>query len=99
MFDIIQTQCSVKPLSSRNTHNCGIIDGKVRKFSDSWKSKDCKQCSCSRNGISCCSTLATPTNYDKKNCRAILNKRQCRYDVVKKSDKNTKCPVYGAVGR
>ncbi len=44
-------------------------------------------------------TLSTPTDYDKRSCHAILNKRRCEYDVVKKSNRNVKCRVNSAVGR
>ncbi|CAF3367570.1 unnamed protein product [Rotaria socialis] len=93
-----QAHCSSKALQSPKARNCGVIDGKLRSFNDSWKTNDCQQCSCQRSGISCCSSLVTPVGYDKS-CQAVLNKRLCQYDVVKKTNPSIKCRVTSAVGR
>ncbi|CAF3597269.1 unnamed protein product [Rotaria socialis] len=54
-LNTIQAHCSSKALQSPKARNCGVIDGKLRSFNDSWKTNDCQQCSCQRSGISCCS--------------------------------------------
>ncbi|CAF2139508.1 unnamed protein product [Rotaria magnacalcarata] len=98
MLNTIQAHCSLKALQNPKARNCGIIDGRLRSFNDSWKTKDCQQCSCQRSGISCCSSFVTPVGYDKS-CHAVFNKRLCQYDVVRKNNPSIKCRVMSSVGR
>lgn len=44
------------------------------------------------------SNLGYATDYDKKNCRVIINKRLCKLSVVRKDNQNVGCPHRG-VGR
>ncbi|XP_074011048.1 beta-microseminoprotein-like [Numenius arquata] len=76
---------------------CLNSQGEVHKFG-SWKTEDCHNCSCSRRGIHCCSSFASPAGYDKEKCESIFNKETCTYKVVKKNDHSKECPVKGWVG-
>ncbi|NXI68702.1 MSMB protein, partial [Anseranas semipalmata] len=77
---------------------CRDSNGEMHEFDSQWKTADCLECSCSTDGISCCSIFATPTSYDKEKCVSIFNKETCAYEVVEKDDHSKVCPVYEWVG-
>ncbi|NXG69963.1 MSMB protein, partial [Baryphthengus martii] len=77
---------------------CRDSKGKPHVFGSEWKTDDCLDCSCSRGGISCCTSFATPADYDKEKCMSIFNKEICTYKVVEKNDHSKECPVKGWVG-
>ncbi|NXH75002.1 MSMB protein, partial [Hydrobates tethys] len=77
---------------------CRDSNGELHEFDSSWRNADCYDCSCSRSGIDCCSSFATPVDYDKKKCVSIFNKETCTYKVVEKDDHSKECPVHGWVG-
>ncbi|NXN59655.1 MSMB protein, partial [Rynchops niger] len=77
---------------------CLDSNGKVHEFSSKWRTEDCHDCSCYRDGIECCSSFATPVGYDSKKCVKIFNKETCTYKVVEKHDSSKECPVHGWVG-
>uniref|UniRef100_A0A8C4QLS2 Beta-microseminoprotein n=1 Tax=Eptatretus burgeri TaxID=7764 RepID=A0A8C4QLS2_EPTBU len=62
-----------------------------------WISEDCMECRCRRDGLHCCSTYATPTNFPS-DCVAELDKKNCKYVVHKKDDPKILCPIFGSVG-
>ncbi|NWH70974.1 MSMB protein, partial [Piaya cayana] len=76
---------------------CHDSKGELHEFGSRWKTEDCYDCSCSREGISCCNSFATPTDYDKEKCVSVFNKETCTYKVVEKDDDSKECPVYGWV--
>ncbi|NXD75576.1 MSMB protein, partial [Halcyon senegalensis] len=77
---------------------CRDSEGEMHVFGSRWKTQDCLDCSCSRNGMSCCTGFATPVGYDEEKCISILNKETCTYKVVEKNDDSKECPVNGWVG-
>ncbi|XP_054062026.1 beta-microseminoprotein-like [Rissa tridactyla] len=77
---------------------CLDSNGKVHEFSSKWRTEDCHDCSCYRDGIQCCSSFATPVGYDEKKCVKIFDKETCTYKVVEKHDSSKECPVHGWVG-
>ncbi|KAF1543718.1 UNVERIFIED_CONTAM: Beta-microseminoprotein, partial [Eudyptes pachyrhynchus] len=77
---------------------CHDWNGKLHEFGSHWRSADCYDCSCSRDGIGCCSSFTTPVGYDEEKCVSIFNKETCTYKVVEKNDHSKECPVHGWVG-
>ncbi|KFV82845.1 Beta-microseminoprotein, partial [Struthio camelus australis] len=77
---------------------CTDFEGKLHKFGSQWKTKDCMDCSCSREGIGCCTSYMTPVTYDSEKCESIFNKLTCSYNVVEKADHSKECPVFEWVG-
>ncbi|XP_076194188.1 beta-microseminoprotein-like [Aptenodytes patagonicus] len=93
--------CFIQPLKleiSDKITGCHDWNGKLHEFGSHWRNADCYDCSCSRDGISCCSSFATPVSYDEEKCVSIFNKETCTYKVVEKNDHSKECPVHGWVG-
>ncbi|KAJ1142970.1 hypothetical protein NDU88_009282 [Pleurodeles waltl] len=77
-----------------------LIDGKLRPFGSTTRTKQCMSCTCSSSsGIECCSLYVTPVKYDKENCKTFLDYKSCVTRVVRNDDPNVECPVFAAVGR
>ncbi|NXD29180.1 MSMB protein, partial [Spelaeornis formosus] len=74
-----------------------MVNGKLYPFGRIERTEDCYTCSCSVGEVNCCSLFHTPVDYDKKNCKVVLNKKSCNYDVVRKNDPSKRCPVYSRV--
>ncbi|XP_032551271.1 beta-microseminoprotein-like [Chiroxiphia lanceolata] len=85
-------------ISDGVTVGCLDSEGKLHEFGSQWRTDDCNDCSSSRGGIRCCSSYATPVDYDKENCESIFNKETCSYKVVEKDDHSKECPVHSWVG-
>ncbi|KAK2518747.1 hypothetical protein Q9966_014200 [Columba livia] len=79
------------------TKGC-TLDGKLYPFGEIARTENCFRCSCSKDGMRCCSLFHTPVNYDKENCKTVFNKNSCDYDVVQISDPSKLCPIYSRVG-
>ncbi|NWQ98106.1 MSMB protein, partial [Burhinus bistriatus] len=77
---------------------CHDLNGELHEFDSSWRDADCNDCSCSRDGIRCCTSFATPASYDEEKCISIFNKETCTYKVVEKDDHSKECPVHAWVG-
>ncbi|NXG38661.1 MSMB protein, partial [Dromaius novaehollandiae] len=77
---------------------CTDLEGKLHEFGSHWKTKDCWDCSCSREGIGCCTSYVTPVSFDEEKCEAIFNKLTCSYKVVEKADHAKECEVNVWVG-
>uniref|UniRef100_A0A8C3D2X9 Beta-microseminoprotein n=1 Tax=Cairina moschata TaxID=8855 RepID=A0A8C3D2X9_CAIMO len=77
---------------------CYDSKGELHEFGSQWKTVDCFECSCSREGIDCCTIYSTPVGYDKEKCVSIFNKETCTYEVVEKNDHSKTCPVHEMVG-
>ncbi|XP_040462614.1 beta-microseminoprotein-like [Falco naumanni] len=59
----------------------------LRELHDSqWRTDNCCGCSCSRDGIDCCSNFTTPTGCDERRYVSIFNKETCNGKVVEKDD-------------
>ncbi|XP_013814268.1 beta-microseminoprotein-like [Apteryx mantelli] len=93
--------CFVEELkreSDKEVPGCTDFEGKFHEFGSQWETKNCMDCSCSRQGIGCCTSYATPINFDEEKCEAIFNKLTCSYKVVEKDDHTKECPVFEWVG-
>ncbi|XP_075697365.1 beta-microseminoprotein-like [Rhinoderma darwinii] len=71
--------------------------GQMHQVGTVWTS-ECQECSCTKRGLSCCSTIKTPVNYDKENCESVFNAESCSYTVTRKDNPSEKCEVMGMVG-
>ncbi|XP_040293217.1 beta-microseminoprotein-like [Bufo bufo] len=71
--------------------------GKQYKIGSTWTSR-CMSCSCSKTGMTCCSLVNIPSDYDKENCVAILDEETCSYRVTKKDNPSEECEVKAMVG-
>ncbi|XP_070772623.1 beta-microseminoprotein [Enoplosus armatus] len=75
---------------------CVDEDGKHHDFGSEWVS-DCMDCSCTMEGLSCCSRLPwieehmKNTCTDELICELVVNKEACSVKVVQKSDKTKEC--------
>ncbi|KAM6390378.1 beta-microseminoprotein-like [Pluvialis apricaria] len=94
--------CFFQPLkpwiSDGETIGCRDLNGDGHEFGASWKTTDCEDCYCYRDGMKCCTSFATPVGYDQEKCISIFNKETCTYKVVEKDDHSKECPVHGWVG-
>ncbi|NWI19834.1 MSMB protein, partial [Crypturellus soui] len=77
---------------------CIDSKGNTRPFGSQWRTKNCLDCSCGTEGIRCCSSYATPVDFDREKCERIFQKKTCSYKVVKKDDHTKECPVFAWVG-
>ncbi|KFO86883.1 Beta-microseminoprotein J1, partial [Buceros rhinoceros silvestris] len=77
---------------------CSDSKGELHEFGSKWRTDDCLDCSCSKSGISCCTSYGTPVDYDTEKCIKIFNKETCTYKVVEKDDHSKECVVTGWVG-
>ncbi|XP_017924353.1 beta-microseminoprotein [Manacus vitellinus] len=84
-------------MSDGVTVGCLDSEGKLHEFGSRWRTDDCNDCSSFRHGISCCSSYATPVDYDKEKCESIFNKETCSYKVLEKDDHSKECPVHSWV--
>ncbi|XP_009813102.1 beta-microseminoprotein [Gavia stellata] len=94
--------CFFQPLkpgmSDGKIIGCRDSSGELHEFGSRWRNADCYDCSCFKNGISCCSSFAIPVGYDEEKCVSIFNKDTCTYKVVEKDDHSKECPVHELVG-
>ncbi|XP_042674447.1 beta-microseminoprotein-like, partial [Centrocercus urophasianus] len=94
--------CYFLPLNpvKRGDEIIGSYDkkGEPHEFNSHWKTEDCLECSCSKFGISCCTTYARPVNFDEEKCISIFNNTACVYEVVEKADHSKTCEVHEWVG-
>ncbi|XP_050161358.1 beta-microseminoprotein-like [Myiozetetes cayanensis] len=74
------------------------MNGKLYPLGHIERTEDCHRCSCSRTQMTCCSIFFIPVAYDKENCKVVLNRKSCNYDVVYKNDPSKQCPVVTRVG-
>ncbi|XP_070697752.1 beta-microseminoprotein [Pempheris klunzingeri] len=70
---------------------CVDKDGKQHGFGSEWV-RDCMACSCSMEGLSCCSKIPDADTVDiPANCELVVNKEACSAKVVLKSDTTKEC--------
>ncbi|KAM9345466.1 beta-microseminoprotein [Symphorus nematophorus] len=70
---------------------CVDKDGKQHEFGSEW-TRDCMSCSCSMEGLSCCSMIPDKDTVDiAEDCELVVNKATCSAKVVQKSDKTKEC--------
>ncbi|XP_062436628.1 beta-microseminoprotein J1-like [Rhea pennata] len=77
---------------------CTDFEGKLHDFGSQWRTKNCVDCVCFREGLSCCTSYATPVNFDEEKCESIFDKLTCSYKVVEKADQAKECQVLEWVG-
>ncbi|XP_074092425.1 beta-microseminoprotein J1-like [Macrotis lagotis] len=94
-------ECSYMPLEiipGIKPTGCKDIDGKMHAFSSQWMS-GCEECTCDEKmGISCCSRIKRPVDYDEDKCMEIFSEELCEISVVEKANPSTTCKVKGYVG-
>ncbi|XP_075279447.1 beta-microseminoprotein [Opisthocomus hoazin] len=90
--------CFDQTLEPGMSDGCRDSKGELHEFGSDWRTDECHDCSCSRSGINCCSSFATPSGYDEKKCVSIFDKENCTYKVVEKDDHSKECPVHIWVG-
>uniref|UniRef100_A0A4W6DZE7 Beta-microseminoprotein n=1 Tax=Lates calcarifer TaxID=8187 RepID=A0A4W6DZE7_LATCA len=88
--DCFFQQLVIKDL--RNPPNgCEDKDGKQHNFGSKWV-RDCMQCSCTTEGLSCCNMIPDTGIVDiSEECELVVNKETCSAKVVLKSDKTKEC--------
>ncbi|XP_009076418.1 PREDICTED: beta-microseminoprotein J1-like [Acanthisitta chloris] len=93
--------CFLEPfkpgMSDGKVVGCLDSEGVVHKFDSKWR-KNCDDCSCSKQGIGCCTSYMRPVDYDTEKCVSIFNEETCSYEVVEKNDHSKECPVHSWVG-
>ncbi|XP_053188605.1 beta-microseminoprotein [Scomber japonicus] len=87
--------CFFKLLEIKDLNNppkgCTDRDGKLYDFGSEW-TRDCVQCSCTKDGMSCCSILPdADTMYIPEDCELMVDKEACSAKVVLKSDHTKVC--------
>ncbi|KAM6066848.1 beta-microseminoprotein-like [Chlamydotis macqueenii] len=94
--------CFFQPLkqgtSDHENEGCHDSEGVLHEFDSHWRTDDCFDCSCTRSGIDCCTSYATPVGYDEEKCVSIFNKETCTYIVVNKDDQSKECAIHEWVG-
>ncbi|KAG7258737.1 hypothetical protein CRUP_018137 [Coryphaenoides rupestris] len=72
---------------------CVDKDGGRHAFGSEWV-KDCYECSCTQNGMSCCSIVPSLGMMEIPNgCELVVNKKGCSAKLVLKADKTKECPI------
>ncbi|KAI3363148.1 hypothetical protein L3Q82_011793 [Scortum barcoo] len=70
---------------------CVDKDGKLHDFGSNWV-RDCNECSCTMEGMSCCNMMPDPDIVDiPGECELVVNKEACSVKVVQKSDNTKEC--------
>uniref|UniRef100_UPI00358E2688 beta-microseminoprotein-like n=1 Tax=Myxine glutinosa TaxID=7769 RepID=UPI00358E2688 len=71
--------------------------GLTYPIGSNWHSEDCMDCSCSKDGLGCCSMYTTPQKFPPE-CEAVFDKENCRYVVHVKGNPKITCPAFAGVG-
>ncbi|CAJ1067847.1 beta-microseminoprotein [Xyrichtys novacula] len=72
---------------------CEDDDGKTYPFGGTWV-RDCKSCSCSTDGMSCCEMLPSAGAFSfPHHCQLLVDKTACTTKLVLKSDNSRPCVV------
>uniref|UniRef100_A0A8C3YVI9 Beta-microseminoprotein n=1 Tax=Catagonus wagneri TaxID=51154 RepID=A0A8C3YVI9_9CETA len=94
---LCNSQCYLIPNKNVALNECQDLDGVSHPLNSVWKTKDCKECTCGQDAISCCNTAAIPVDYDTDKCQKIFNTETCTFTVVEKKDPGKTCAVTGWV--
>ncbi|KAF3708296.1 Beta-microseminoprotein [Channa argus] len=85
--------CFFRQLEVKDVNNppkgCVDEDGKQHAFGTKWM-RDCKACSCTTAGLSCCDMIPEAVNVPQE-CELVVNRKTCSGKVVLKSDKTKLC--------
>ncbi|XP_045927369.1 beta-microseminoprotein [Micropterus dolomieu] len=95
LFVLCHSACFFQELVIKDPESppkgCVDQDGKQHDFGSDWVS-DCMDCSCTMEGISCCSNIPSESTVDiPEECELVVNKEACSAKVVLKSDKTKGC--------
>ncbi|XP_050999283.1 beta-microseminoprotein [Acomys russatus] len=71
---------------------CVDTEGEKHAINSTWK-KDCTECLCQEDLLTCCSIIQMPTSYDKKKCHKIFHPENCSYSVVERENPQKACIV------
>ncbi|KAM3862947.1 beta-microseminoprotein-like [Diretmus argenteus] len=90
---LCQSQCFFQELVMKDLNNppkgCVDKDGKQHAFDSEWV-KDCYDCSCSTQGMSCCNKIPSAVDIPEE-CEMVVNKETCSAELVLKADKTKAC--------
>lgn len=95
LFVLCHSDCFFQELTTKDLKNppkgCVDKDGKEHAFGSDWV-KDCMDCSCTDEGLSCCSMIPDPETVELPDeCELVVDKEACSAKVVLKSDKTQEC--------
>ncbi|XP_056292034.1 beta-microseminoprotein [Pseudoliparis swirei] len=80
-------------LEDLNNPPKGCVDkaGQQHDFGSEWD-RDCMACSCTSQGLSCCSKILDGNAVDVPDeCELVVNKETCSAKLLLKSDKTKEC--------
>ncbi|CAH2321775.1 Hypothetical predicted protein [Pelobates cultripes] len=105
-FGILVTICNAgcftklnKPsLDGDEPKGCLDKNGVLHEFNTRWKTKNCFDCSCDTEEMSCCKVYGRPANYDQSKCFVKYDKHACTVEVLQKEDPTKLCERYGMAG-
>ncbi|XP_047458967.1 beta-microseminoprotein [Mugil cephalus] len=92
---LCHSDCFFEELTIKDVNNppkgCVDKDGKQRDFGSEWVT-DCKQCFCSKEGLSCCNMIPDADTVEvPEECELVVDKATCSSRMVQKSDKAKDC--------
>ncbi|XP_030603521.1 beta-microseminoprotein [Archocentrus centrarchus] len=92
---LCHSKCFFKELVVKDEKNppkgCVDEDGKQHGFGSKWV-RDCMDCSCTSEGLSCCGKIPDAGTVDvPEECELVVDKETCTVKVVMKSDKAKEC--------
>ncbi|XP_075933445.1 beta-microseminoprotein-like, partial [Anarhichas minor] len=92
---LCHSQCFFQELVLKDLNNppkgCVDMDGKQHDFGSEWD-RDCMACSCTTQGLSCCSKIPDASTVDiPDECELVVNKETCSAKVLLKSDMTKEC--------
>ncbi|XP_056386393.1 beta-microseminoprotein-like [Hyla sarda] len=65
-------------------------DDEMHPYFSKWITDDCKECTCHKKGMECCSHDSIAVGYNPKMC--IAKKVNCTFTVVRRKDHSIPCP-------
>ncbi|XP_072293453.1 beta-microseminoprotein-like [Eucyclogobius newberryi] len=88
------SKCFFKELVWDNNPPTGCVDdaGAEHEFGSEWV-EDCMDCSCTNEGLSCCSKMPDENADIPEDCELDLDKDNCFAKMVLKSDKTKECTI------
>ncbi|XP_074501527.1 beta-microseminoprotein-like [Sebastes fasciatus] len=92
---LCHSDCYFQEMVMKDLNNppkgCVDKDGKQHDFGADWV-RDCMDCSCTTEGLSCCSKIPDANTVDvPDDCELVVNKEACSAKVMMKSDKTKEC--------
>ncbi|XP_062320562.1 beta-microseminoprotein [Osmerus eperlanus] len=88
-----QADCYFQELQNKDVKSqpkgCVDKEGVEHEFGSEWV-KNCYECSCSEEGIGCCSKIPDAIDVPPQ-CELVVNRDACSAKMVLKSDKTKEC--------